>query len=44
MDKILYIIRGIPGAGKSSFAKSLECPYFEADMYFIDPINVGDSH
>lgn len=38
MNNILYIIRGISGSGKSTFAKSLGCPYFEADMYFIDPI------
>lgn len=35
MKKILYIVRGIPGSGKSTFAKSLNCPYFEADMFFM---------
>jgi predicted kinase len=34
--KILYIIRGIPGSGKSTFANSLDCPVFEADMYFMN--------
>jgi predicted kinase len=33
--KILYIVRGIPGSGKSTFANSLDCPVFEADMYFM---------
>ena len=35
MRKILYIVRGLPGSGKSTFAKSLNCPYFEADMFFM---------
>jgi len=35
MRKILYIIRGCPGSGKSTFAESLGCPYFEADMFFM---------
>jgi len=34
--KILYIVRGIPGSGKSTFANSLDCPVFEADMYFMN--------
>jgi predicted kinase len=36
MTKTLYIVRGVPGSGKSTFAKSLGCPVFEADQYFID--------
>ena len=36
MDKILYIIRGIPGSGKSSLAKSLGGKHVEADMYHLD--------
>ena len=35
MEKILYIIRGIPGAGKSTFAKTLTGIHFESDMFFI---------
>lgn len=34
--KTLILLRGLPGAGKSTFAKSLGCPVFEADQYFID--------
>lgn len=35
-DKVLYVVRGLPGSGKSTFAKSLGGVHFEADMYFID--------
>ena len=35
--KNLYIVRGLPGSGKSTFAKSIAKPYqvFEADQYFM---------
>jgi predicted kinase len=39
MEKILYIVRGIPGSGKSTFAKKLVEHDFlvcEADKYFVD--------
>ncbi len=36
MEKILVICRGIPGSGKSTFAKTLGGQHYEADMYFID--------
>jgi predicted kinase len=36
MNKVLYIVRGIPGSGKTTFAKSLNCPVFEADMFFVN--------
>lgn len=39
MEKILYIVRGIPGSGKSTFAKKIVGHDFlvcEADKYFID--------
>ena len=36
MEKILTICRGIPGSGKSTFAKTLGGQHYEADMYFID--------
>ena len=39
MEKILVICRGICGAGKSTFAKTLGGKHYEADMYFIDPIS-----
>jgi predicted kinase len=36
MEKILYIVRGIPGSGKSTFAKTLGGQNYEADMFFIN--------
>ena len=36
MEKVLYICRGISGAGKSTFAKTLGGQHYEADMFFID--------
>lgn len=39
-SKTLYLIRGLPGAGKSTFAKTLShalgAHHVEADMYHID--------
>ena len=35
MEKILYIVRGIPGSGKSTFAKSLGGIHVEADQHFM---------
>lgn len=35
MEKILYLVRGCPGSGKSTFAKTLGGVHFEADMYFM---------
>ena len=36
---MLYIVRGLPGSGKSTFAKSLSralnCPHFEEDMWLF---------
>lgn len=34
-NKILYIVRGIPGSGKTTFAKTLGGVHFEADKYFM---------
>lgn len=33
--KELFIVRGIPGSGKSTMAKKLGGVHFEADMFFI---------
>ena len=34
-ENTLYILRGIPGAGKTTLAKSIGAVHFEADMYFM---------
>ncbi len=42
MEKILYLVRGIPGSGKSTFAKKLvgeDFLVFEADKYFVNQDN-----
>ena len=55
MEKILYIVRGIPGSGKSTFAKTLVSKDYchkETDMYFFglsgkykfDPTKIKDAH
>lgn len=31
----LHLVRGLPGSGKSTYAKSLGCFHLEADMFFI---------
>ena len=33
---MLYLVRGLPGSGKSTFAKTLGGEHYEADMFFID--------
>jgi len=33
--KTLYIVRGVPGSGKSTFAKTLGGTHFETDNYFM---------
>jgi hypothetical protein len=35
MDKVLYILRHVPGAGSSTLAKQLTEHVFEADQYFL---------
>lgn len=52
MAKELFLLRGCPGAGKSTLAESLNCYRLEADMYHINakgeyqwkPENVKDAH
>ena len=34
--KTLYIVRGLPGSGKSTFAKSIGGIHIEADQYFME--------
>ncbi len=33
--KTLYLVRGVPGSGKSTFAKTLGGAHFETDNYFM---------
>jgi predicted kinase len=35
MSKELFLLRGLPGAGKSTLAESLNCYRLEADQYFM---------
>lgn len=52
MDKILFIVRGLPGSGKTTFAKQLTSNVFEADHFFydencvykFDPSKIKDAH
>lgn len=36
MEKTLYIVRGLPGSGKSTLVKSISPIVVEADQYFIN--------
>lgn len=36
MEKVLFIVRGLPGSGKTTLAKQLTANVFEADHYFYD--------
>jgi predicted kinase len=51
MNQTLILIRGLPGSGKSTFAKSLNLPHYEADQFFMvngvyefDRTNLGAAH
>ena len=39
MEKRLILVRGIPGSGKSTFARSLGGVHYEADMFFLDEMS-----
>jgi predicted kinase len=36
MTATLTLIRGLPGAGKSTRAKTINATHYETDMYFVD--------
>jgi predicted kinase len=49
--KSLFLLRGLPGAGKSTLAKSIGGSHIEADMFFMkdgeyqfDPTKLRDAH
>jgi len=50
--KTITLLRGLPGSGKTTFAKTLEGLHIEADMYFInengeynfEPTKIKDAH
>ena len=53
IGNILYLVRGLPGSGKSTYAKTLvpTGAHFEADQYFMkgqkydfDPTKLKDAH
>ena len=48
---MIYLIRGLPGSGKSTYAKQLNCLHLEADMfhmvngeYKFDVSNLSKAH
>lgn len=50
--KNIYLVRGLPGSGKTTFAKTIGGLHIEADMYFTDengvynyePSKIKDAH
>jgi predicted kinase len=44
----LILVRGLPGSGKSTYAKTLGLEHYEADMYFeqigFNPALLKDAH
>ncbi len=48
---MLFLIRGLPGSGKSTFAKQLDAVVVEADQFFLkddvytyDAAKIGEAH
>jgi len=51
MEKHLFLLRGLPGAGKSTLAKEIGGAHFETDMFFMkngkykfDATKLKDAH
>jgi predicted kinase len=51
MKKILYLLRGVPGSGKSTVAQNIGGTHFETDKYFmvdgeykLDPTKLKQYH
>ena len=49
--KVLYLLRGVPGSGKTFAAETLGCPVFSADDFFMvdgeyqfNPDNLPQAH
>lgn len=48
---IFHLVRGVPGSGKSTFAKTFDCLHLEADMYHMKDekycfsiLRIADAH
>jgi adenylate kinase family enzyme len=43
MEKTIILLRGLPGGGKSTTAKTIGLPTFEADDFFMRMVNISST-